>query len=346
MAYFGLNKNQQRRFSPDSTEWQAAELMLQAEKATFSCEQRKGLQPERNYFDPNQTGLIGLEQSELTTTLGRLEAKRTTTNPQMSSLLVRLLKELGLRPGDSVAVAASSSFPALILAAICAAHSLNLDLMLIVSVGASQWGANNPDFTVLEMMECWRDMGLNRYRLLAISWGGEDNSGREFPEKIRRKVRDKAGELGLKILEPGPLSLMVKEQVALFQENARGPLKAFINIGGNLVCLGLDSSILELKPGLTRVKKIPPAETRGLVQEMASRGLPVIHLLNIQGLVKRYGLPWDPQPLPQPGQDIILRDAERERTWLRKIFVLYVLLSIFFVACCFFIHRRHGRKVL
>lgn len=345
-VYLGLNKNQGRKFPPDSAEWQAAELMLQAEKATFACEQRKGLQPEKNHFDPNHTGLIGLEQSELTTTLGRLEAKRTTTNPNLAALLVRLLKEAGVKPGDSVAVAASGSFPALLLAAVCAGHSLNLDLMLIVSVGASQWGANHPEFTVLEMLACWREAGLDRYRLLAVSWGGEDNSGREYPEKIQRKIRDRAREMGLKILEPRPLSLMVREQAALFQESARGPLKAFINIGGNLVCLGLDSSVLELKPGLTRVKKIPPAETRGLIQEMASQGLPVIHLLNIQGLVNRYGLPWDPQPLPRPGQVLSLKETEQEKTWLRRIFVLYVLGSALFVACCYFIHKRHGQKVL
>jgi len=346
VAYFLVNKNHGLQFSQDSAERRAAELMLRAEKTAFDCQKRKGLEPEKNQFDPNHTGLIGLEQSTMTTTLGRLEAKRTTTNPNLAALLVRLLKEAGLRPGDSVAVAASGSFPALLLAAICAGQSLDLDLMLVVSLGASQWGANNPEFTVLDMLESWQDSGLNKYRLLAVSWGGEDNSGREYPEKIQRKIRDRAREMGLQILEPRPLSLMVREQAALFQESARGPLKAFINIGGNLVCLGLDSSILELKPGLTKVEKIPPAETRGLIQEMASQGLPVIHLLNIQGLVTRYGLPWDPQPLPPPGQILSTKGQDNGKRWLRQVFLVYVLVSAALVVIFYFIHKRRGQKAL
>ena len=34
---------------------------------------------------------------------------------------------------------------------------------------------------------------------------------------------------------------------------------------------------------------------------MAAAGVPVIHLLNVKGLCERYGLPWDPRPLPASG---------------------------------------------
>jgi hypothetical protein len=35
---------------------------------------------------------------------------------------------------------------------------------------------------------------------------------------------------------------------------------------------------------------------------MAAERIPVIHLLNVKGLCERYGLPWDPRPLPAPGE--------------------------------------------
>ena len=80
-------------------------------------------------------------------------------------------------------------------------------------------------------------------------------------------------------------------------------IAAFVNVGGGWGAnMGVDASILELRPGLTEVKKIPPPEKRGVIQEMASRGVPVIHLLFIRGLAERCGLPWDPVPLPEPGQ--------------------------------------------
>ena len=39
--------------------------------------------------DPNATGLIGLENSPITTSVGRLEAKRTTTEPLMARAQTR-----------------------------------------------------------------------------------------------------------------------------------------------------------------------------------------------------------------------------------------------------------------
>ncbi len=48
-------------------------------------------------LDPNQTGIIGEEYTELTTTLGNLEAKRTSTNPAFAALLVKYFKEANLK---------------------------------------------------------------------------------------------------------------------------------------------------------------------------------------------------------------------------------------------------------
>jgi hypothetical protein len=42
---------------------------------------------------------------------------------------------------------------------------------------------------------------------------------------------------------------------------------------------------------------------------MAAAGVPVIHLLNVKGLCERYGLPWDPRPLPEPDLDGLYRRA-------------------------------------
>jgi len=71
-------------------------------------------------LDPNRTGLIGPQYSPLFTTVGHLEAKRTTTNPAMAALLVHLLQEAGVEPGDRIAIGASGSFPALMIASLSA----------------------------------------------------------------------------------------------------------------------------------------------------------------------------------------------------------------------------------
>jgi len=315
-----------KELAPDEAE--AARLMVEAEKEIYNCQEKLGLMPGKNPFDPMKTGLIGLESSPLTTTLGQLEAKRTTTNPAMGALLVRLLHQAGVKKGQVVAAGASGSFPALAVAAYCAARAMEVKLLVIVSLGASQWGANQPDFTWLSIEKCLRQAGFKQHRLLAVTWGGEDDSGREYPEDLKSRLRQEAQALGLEFLEPDGLKSMVETHVRLFKEAAGArPVRAFINIGGSLVNLGRDSSVLELRPGLTQVKKIPPENRCGLIQRLASEGIPVIHLLNIRGLVERYNLPWDPQPLPQVDKDLKL---QQEDSYKRK---LWLLLAVYILAC-------------
>jgi len=126
--YFWL-KPAGNELAPD--EAQAARLMAEAEKVIYSCQEKLGLLPGKNPFDPMKTGLIGLESSPLTTTLGQLEAKRTTTNPAMAALLVRLLHQAGVKKGQVVAAGASGSFPALAVAAYCAARAMEVKLWLL-----------------------------------------------------------------------------------------------------------------------------------------------------------------------------------------------------------------------
>ena len=68
--------------------------------------------------------MIGQRWSGMTTTLGVLEAKRTSTHPDFAAAIVSLLKQCGAKPGDRVAINLSGSFPALGLSALSAAQVL------------------------------------------------------------------------------------------------------------------------------------------------------------------------------------------------------------------------------
>ena len=68
--------------------------------------------------DPWDCGLIGLEWSGITTTLGDLGSKRTACNPAWAVQFGRWFREQGLKPGDHIAIYSSASFPGLLLNAI------------------------------------------------------------------------------------------------------------------------------------------------------------------------------------------------------------------------------------
>ncbi len=75
----------------------AAQRMARAEAVVAGKRQSLGIAADLA-LDPYRTGLIGVESSMLTTTVGDIVAKRTTTNTAFAALVVRYFYELGLKP--------------------------------------------------------------------------------------------------------------------------------------------------------------------------------------------------------------------------------------------------------
>jgi len=280
----------------------ASEIMAQAIQVLRGCALGQNIAIDVRE-DINRTGLVGPESSPLTTSPGHLEAKRTTTNPNFAGLLTLLLKKAGVRRGDAVALGASSSFPALVVASLSALKALQAKPVAICSLGASNWGATCPEFSLLEMLNCLRENDVLDARPVALAVGGEADNGSDMSEEGRALLARKIENSGIFFLQVPDLAANVQKRMKLYEEQAApAGIKAFINIGGSWANMGTDSSVLRLKPGLAEVVDIPPLERRGVIHEMALRKIPVVHLLYVKGLAERYGLPWDPVPLPQPGE--------------------------------------------
>ena len=277
--------------------------------------------------DVNRTGIIGIKSSPISTTLGNLEAKRTTANPNFAGLLVLLLRRAGVHSKDVIAVSASGSFPGLILAVLSAAKTMDLEPLFLTSIGASQWGANHPDFHWLHMQACLQREGIFSFRPLAISMGGDRDIGGDMQEEGRALLVKDMAEAGFPIISEGNLERNVELKMQLYLQKASNKkIKVFINIGGSWSNLGIDSEILHLKPGLGKISRIPPKEKRGVLYAMAALDIPVIHLLYVRGLIQRYGLPWDPVPLPQPGQGDMYKKMEENQNSFLLISAVYLVL--------------------
>jgi poly-gamma-glutamate system protein len=311
---------------------EASEIMAEAMDVIKECRGAKGLIPDEN-IDLNQTGLIGLEFSPITTSIGSLEAKRTTTNPNFAALVVYLLKEAKIERGDTIAVGASSSFPALIVAVLSAAKAMNLRPVMINSLGASQWGANNPDFHWLDMHNCLLKAGIFDIKPICISLGGASDEGMDMSPEGRSFLINEIREGRNFFLREPDLMRNVEARMSLYEEKAgESKIKAFINIGGSWPNMGEDPEILKLRPGLAKIKRLPPEEKRGVLFAMAAFEIPIIHLLYVKGLVDRYGLSWDPVPLPQPGKGEIYELFRKKQASFLFLAAIYFLLVIFVMA--------------
>ena len=243
-------------------------------------------------LDPNRTGLIGEEFTLLTTTVGVLSSKRTSTNPAFAALLVRWLSQLDLEVGTHVLITLSGSFPALGIAAIIACEELGIIPVLISSVGASMYGANRQDFAWLDIESVLEQNGIIHHTSACVTLGGEGDIGLSYPEGGR--------EAALAAIERYDVPAIIEAdaqaqwQAKLTYIQSAG-VCALINIGGNQLSIGPDGYLLA--PGI--VDKTDLTSNRfGLIGWFAEKNLPVIHLLSIRELAFQCGLPQDPIPLP------------------------------------------------
>lgn len=245
-------------------------------------------------IDLNKTGLIGEEFTELTTTTGDLQAKRTSTNPDMAALICHLLIESGVKKDDCVAVGASGSFPGLIVATLSACKAIGARALVICSVGSSQWGANQLDFNLLDLFKWLTEIGFEKP--LLFSYGGSDNKGSDFSQELKDKIREKANSYSFDFYEGITFEEDARKFFEIYLNNCHSRIAAFVNIGGGLVNVG-DSMDFALQSGVVTDRTI--FDDRSVSGLMNNNGIPVISLLNMRKLVTEYGLSWDPIPLPK-----------------------------------------------
>jgi poly-gamma-glutamate system protein len=329
----------------------AARLMVEAERLVLARRLELGY-PDDGASDPNATGLVGVERSGTTTSLGDLAAKRTTTSPDMAALMAGLLFEAGVRPGDSIAVGASGSFPGAVIAALAAARAMDLRVALIASLGSSTWGANAPGFSLLAMLEAARPaLG---YEALAASLGGGSDSGGDMDPEARDRLRAELRASGVKVIEAEDLAASIRERARLIDNFTDGvPLAAFVNIGGASAHIGEGASALALKPGVNQPSSEAPAyargdagaegegDTAGVALALAARGVPIVHILDIRKLSTDRGLAWDPAPFPAIGKGRVYRVRD-EAAYARRLVALAAVYAIG-LAALGLAARRRGR---
>jgi len=301
---------------------QAAQLMKICLE-TIKEERLKRNIPLDIELDPNQTGIIGKEYTQLTTTLGNLVAKRTSTNPAFAALLVKYFKGANLKKGDVIVIGASGSFPTLMVATLSATRVLELEPLIIYSIGSSEYGANIPGFTFVQMLDSLNKKNILPYTLLAVSMGGylDQAQGMFYPDS--REIIEKIAQAsGVSFINVDSIEENIQQRMQLYRIASGGkPIKAFVNIGGATPNYGNTTASITYPNGLViNGPKIPDHPERGLIFEYQNLGIPVIHLLNIRGLAIKNGLPIDPIPLPEIGEGGIYL-----RTSYNKAFIFLVI---------------------
>jgi poly-gamma-glutamate system protein len=307
-----------RQVAEQESQLRAAERMLRGMMCIRDARLALGIGVDLA-IDPNGTGLIGEEYTDLTTTQGSLRAKRTSLNPQFAGLALSLMRRAGVQKGDRVALCFSGSFPALNIAVLAACEELEVNPFIISSVGASAFGANIPGLTWLDMERILFEQGQISHRSSFVSLGGiVETEGGIDGTGIEQGMQAicKHGAIYLDEGHRGKLLADIERRETL--NLAGGPPAIFVNVGGNITSLGWVAQAARLENGLLR--KVPACQSpqRGIIFRMMEQGVPVIHFLNIESLAARNLLPLAPVPLP-PIENMDRKAALERRTWLQVV---------------------------
>lgn len=278
----------------------AANLMGEWMDAVKEMKSQAGL--ELTEEDLHGTGLMGERYTLITTTLGDPAAKRTTCNPDMAALAVELLNQAGIQPGDTVGAGFSGSFPAMNLAVLAACQAVDVKCVYIASVGASTYGANQPELTFPDMVCRLHQVGMLNRGPSLVTPGGDYDCGIEMDPELREQTLNRIRSYDVPVMEEPDFDKNLSARMKLYE--TEGPIKCFIGVGGNISTLGLEDEMIScgvISPGTVRNF----SDRSGLLQLYNAQGLSVIHLLNIKQLAADYGLTFDPEELLSPGESAI-----------------------------------------
>jgi poly-gamma-glutamate system protein len=242
--------------------------------------------------DPWDCGLIGVEWSGITTTLGDLSSKRTACNPAWAVQFSRWFRQLGLEKGDRVAIYSSASFPGLLLNAIAATEALQLEPLLIVSLGASTWGANHLRSPWPALSAELRRGGFMLTKADYYTLGGGDELGHGLSPEGLGLLKNAAEVAGVELLSANSLQEMIALKAGLLRDHGA---QLFVNIGGSHANLGDAETVLKLTPGLLAGNDLDNAGN-GVIGAAVDMNIRVIHMLNIKSVSQSVGIPYDSTP--------------------------------------------------
>jgi poly-gamma-glutamate system protein len=309
----------------------AAEL---SEKAAYYIKEyrlNKGVFID-NVNDPNNTALIGQEFSLITTDRGNIEAKLTSTNPNFAAVIVQLLKDAGLKKYDNVTVAMTGSFPAMNISVLAAIEVLKLNPIIISSVGASNWGANDPYFTWLDMENMLYKAGIFHNRSIAASIGGGNDRGRGLSPKGRTLIKKAIKRNNIEFINEEFLESSINKRLNIYNKYSNNNIKAYINVGGGIASLGNTVNGKIIPTGLTTDLSMKNFPAHGVIIQMGKKGIPIIHLLSINNLAHKYGLGKSPVPLPEPGTGEIFTQKKYSITvTLIAVIILIIVILIIYI---------------
>ena len=279
--------------------------------------------------DPNETGIVGVPYSLITTDEGDLDAKLTTLDPNFSAVIVDLLFTAGLEKNDTIAVMLTGSMPGANIALLSACQVMGIHPIIISSIGASQWGANQVDFTWLDMEDILIQNKLINSRSVASSIGGRNDMGRLLSPLGRDLIMENIKNYDLPLIRENRLADNIKKRTDIYNEyHPIDKYDGVVNIGGGVASLGTSFNYRLIPPGIVNRSDIVDIDNssgiEGTFSYFLKKNITGLHILNIKSIIENYNLPFAPIPHPKIGEGVLYA---KERYNLTIVFLCFLILT-------------------
>ncbi len=305
---------------------QAAKSALLASQAIKDYSKTLGIAIDPQN-DPFRTGLIGQERTPITSDRGIVTAKILSTNPNYAAAFVDMLVKAKVKKHSIVAVGMTGSFPGWNISFLAACDALEITPIIISSIGASDWGANIPTLTWVDMERVLNERGILQFKSTAASIGGPSDNGRGLSPEGRDLIKSAIERNNVRVLNETTLQASIESRMNIFKEISAGkPIACYVNIGGGSASLGGTANAKLIPPGLTQHLAIRNYPTRGVINIMAEQGIPVINLLDVEKIALKYGFPVEiGDTAPELGEGVLYF---KDRYSIVSTLMLTIILAI------------------
>lgn len=319
------------------------DLMVEASNLTQECfdaikEYKITNGIEISEDDRFNSGMIGVDHSKITTTDGELDAKITSTNPSFAALYIKYFSKANLKENDEVAVQFSGSFPCLNIACLCAIKTYKLKPVIMASIGASTYGANQDNYNFIDMYHTLVTANLLNYNLDIVSGGSHDDLGPEYFDFVKEDTLNRISSYGYEYLQIDNYTDNVQYRVDYIKQKLPN-LKMFINVGGHTISTGKGSldlltneTIVGYNKGYYKPNIHDGNANIGLIETYLNKGIDVVHILKIKQLCINEGLTYNPSKMPNIGSENVYYDISYNLTFpLISLSITTVCLVIYYI---------------
>ena len=265
----------------------ASELMEQ-----LIFEINKNFRIEKSKLDLYNSGLIGLQNSPITTIQDNdslmFKSKLLTTHPNFAAVIVEYFYDAEISSGDTIAVSMTGSFPGANLALLSVCETMNITPMIMSSAGSSAWGANRVDLSWPIIESYLFDNNFLKNRSIVYSMGGDNDNGDNLSDK------------GIEILEssiPNNVNFInefslidnISKKINFFDSKSSN-YSLYVNIGGGASSLGNGLDKDSLQVGLINfldIQDISLNEFKNSISYnfLTEKSIPMLNIKNIIKLV-------------------------------------------------------------